>query len=141
MSVMNERIETAFLDEYNRLKHEGLERMLGQRLDHLLYQAYRRGYIRGHSDRSREVQLDEEQALREGRLPMGVSIRYENDRLIVEGRDLTPPRPPREPAPEPPREPPREPSQEPPREPRREPPPDPPRRRRLLNDYDYQPPP
>jgi hypothetical protein len=92
MSVLNERIESAFLDEYNRLKHEGLERILEQRLDHLLYQVYRRGYIRGNSDRSREVQLAEEQAFREGRLPMGVTIRHEGDKLILGGRDVTPPR-------------------------------------------------
>lgn len=92
MSVMNERIEAAFLDEYNRLKHEGLQRILEQRLDTLLYQVYRRGYIRGHSDRSREVQIAEEQAIREGQLPMGVSIRYEGNKLVLGGRDLTPSR-------------------------------------------------
>lgn len=92
MSVMNERIEAAFLDEYNRLKHEGLQRILEQRLDHLLYQVYRRGYIRGHSDRSREVQIAEEQAFREGQLPMGVTIRYEGNKLVLGGRDLTPAR-------------------------------------------------
>jgi len=98
MSVMNERIEQAFLDEYNRLKHEGLDRILETRLDTLLYQVYRRGYIRGHSDRSREVQIEEERAFKEGRMPMGVSIRYEGDRLILGGRDVTPP-PPQNPEP------------------------------------------
>lgn len=101
MSVLNERIETAFLDEYNRLKHEGLERVLEQRLDHLLYQVYRRGYIRGHSDRSREVQQEEEKAFREGRLPMGVSISYDGDKLILGGKEV--PAPPREREPDPPR--------------------------------------
>ena len=97
MSVLNERIETAFLDEYNRLKHEGLERVLEQRLDHLLYQVYRRGYIRGHSDRSREVQQAEEKAFREGTMPMGVSIRYEGDKLILGGKEIPSPKDPEPP--------------------------------------------
>jgi len=92
MSVMNERIEAAFQDEYNRLKHEGIEKLLEMRIEVLLYQVYRRGYIRGHSDRSREVQLDEEQARREGRYPMNVDIRYEGNKLILDGRDRTPER-------------------------------------------------
>jgi hypothetical protein len=122
MSVLNERIEAAFMDEYNRLKHEGFERVLEQRLDHLLYQVYRRGYIRGHSDRSREVQQEEERAFREGRMPMGVSIHYEGDRLILGGKDVTPPgRPARSDPPTPP---------DPPKPPGRRP----------LPDY-YQPPP
>ena len=45
MSVMEERIEAAFQDEYSRMKHEGVERLLEQRFDVLLFQAYRRGYI------------------------------------------------------------------------------------------------
>jgi predicted HNH restriction endonuclease len=94
VSVMDERIEAAFMDEYERLKHEGVRKLLEQRLDALLFLVYRRGYIRGHSARSREVQQDEEQAIREGRLPMHVAMRYEGDRLIVEGRDVTPSRPP-----------------------------------------------
>jgi len=89
---MQERIEVAFEDELLRIKHEGIGKLLGYPLDALLYQAYRRGYIRGHSDRSREAQQAEDQALREGRFPMGASVKYENDRLIVEGRDLTPSR-------------------------------------------------
>lgn len=96
MSVMEERIEAAFGDEYERIKHAGIAALLGQRLDALLYAVYRRGYIRGHSARSREVQQDEEQAIREGRLPMNVAMRYEGDRLIVEGRDITPSRTARE---------------------------------------------
>lgn len=92
MSVMNERIEAAFQDEYNRLKHEGIEKLLEMRVDALLYTVYRRGYIRGHSDRSREVQLDEEQARREGRFPMNVEIKYVGDRLILDGKDRTPER-------------------------------------------------
>lgn len=92
MSVMNERIEAAFGDEYSRIKHEGFDRLIEQRLDALLYAIYRRGYIRGHSDRSREVQQAEDQAIREGRVPMGVNVRFEDDRLILEGRDVTPKR-------------------------------------------------
>lgn len=88
MSVMNERIESAFTDEYSRIKHEGFDKLIAMRLDELLFMAYRRGYIRGHSDRSREVQLEQEQAIREGKT--GVNVRYENDRLILEGRDMTP---------------------------------------------------
>ena len=92
MSVMNEIIEAAFEDEYNRLKHEGIEKLLEMRFDALLYTVFRRGYIRGHADRSREVQRDEEQARREGRYPMNVEIKYEGDRLILDGKDRTPPR-------------------------------------------------
>lgn len=92
MSVMDERIEDAFADEYARIKHAGVDALIEQRLDALLYAVYRRGYIRGHSARSREVQQAEDQAIREGRLPMHVSMRYEHDRLIVEGRDVTPAR-------------------------------------------------
>lgn len=90
MSVLNERIEVAFQDEYNRLKHEGIERLLEMRIDALLYQSYRRGYIRGHSDRSREVQLDEDQARREGKFPMGVDIKFDGNRLVLDGKDVTP---------------------------------------------------
>jgi hypothetical protein len=91
LSVQNERIQAAFQDEYNRIKHEGVERLLGdQSLAELLYMVYRRGYIRGHSDRSREVQNDEDQARREGRFTMGVSIKHEGDRLILGGQDVTP---------------------------------------------------
>ena len=96
MNIMNERIETAFVDEYARLKHEGVEKLLEKRLDELLYMAYRRGYIRGHSDRSREVQQAEDQAIREGRVQMGVSVKYDNDRLILSGKDVTPERQARE---------------------------------------------
>lgn len=92
MSVMNERIEVAFMDELLRIKHEGMNKLLDQRLDEMLYMIYRRGYIRGHSDRSREVQQDEAQARREGRFPMNVEIRHEGDKLIIDGRDVTPKR-------------------------------------------------
>jgi hypothetical protein len=104
MSIMEERIESAFLDELLRIKHEGMDSLLHMRLDALLYQVYRRGYVRGHSDRSKEVHLDEEQARREGKYPMGVNIKYEGDRLILDGKDITPrtqaPPPTRLPAPE-----------------------------------------
>lgn len=93
MSVVSEQVEAAFMDEYSRLKHEGIDRLLEQRLDALLFLMYRRGYIRGHGDRSREVHQEQEQAFREGRVPMGVSIKYENDRLILGGKDVTPERP------------------------------------------------
>jgi len=93
MSVMNEVIEAAFGDEYARLKHDGFDALVEKRLDELLYRVYRRGYIRGHADRSREVQQGEEQARREGRYPMNVDIRYDGDRLILDGTDRTPPRP------------------------------------------------
>jgi hypothetical protein len=90
---MEERIEVAFEDELLRLKHEGIGKLMQHPLDALLYQVYRRGYIRGHSARSREVQQQEEQDRREGRFPMNVEIRYEGDKLIVDGKDRTPPRP------------------------------------------------
>lgn len=98
MSVQNERIEVAFSDEYLRLKHEGIAKVMEIPIAELLYIVYRRGYIRGHSDRSREVQQDEERAMREGRMPMGVTIKHEGDRLILGGKDVTPKR--EEPAPE-----------------------------------------
>ena len=93
MSVMTEVIEAAFSDEYARLKHDGFEKLVEKRIDELLYVVFRRGYIRGHADRSREVQRDEEQARREGRYPMNVEIKYEGDRLILDGKDRTPTRP------------------------------------------------
>jgi hypothetical protein len=92
VSVMTEVIEAAFSDEYARLKHDGFEKLVEKRLDELLYVVFRRGYIRGHADRSREVQREEEQARREGMFPQRVDIRYEGDRLFLDGRDRTPPR-------------------------------------------------
>ena len=91
-TLMDDRIEGAFANEYDRIAQGGADALLGQRLDALLYAVYRRGYIRGHSARSREIQDAEEQAIREGRLPGGVSLRYEHDRLILDGRDVTPKR-------------------------------------------------
>jgi hypothetical protein len=90
MSVRDEAIEAAFMDEYARIKHEGIDKLLERRYDATLFQLYRRGYIRGHSDRSREVQQEEEQARREGRYEMGVDIKYDGDRLILDGKDVTP---------------------------------------------------
>lgn len=92
MSVTDERIEVAFEDELLRMKHEGVGKLIQLPLDLLLYQVYRRGYIRGHSARSREVQQAEEQARREGKYPMNVDISYDGDRLILDGRDATPAR-------------------------------------------------
>lgn len=93
MSVMTEVIEAAFSDEYARLKHDGFEKLVEKRIDELLYVVFRRGYIRGHADRSREVQREEEQARRAGMFPQHVDIRYEGDRLILDGKDRTPTRP------------------------------------------------
>jgi hypothetical protein len=98
VNLMNERIETAFVDEYARLKHEGVDKLLEKRLDEMLFLAYRRGYIRGHSDRSREVRDAEDQAIREGRVEMGVDVKYEDDRLILRGKDITPERTPEGPS-------------------------------------------
>ena len=92
MSVMTEVIEAAFSDEYARLKHDGFDKLVERRLDELLYVAYRRGYIRGHADRSREVQQQEELDRRAGKFPQQVEIKYEGDRLILDGKDRTPPR-------------------------------------------------
>ena len=93
MSIQDERIETAFEDELLRMKHEGMSKLMQMPLNVMLWQVYRRGYIRGHSARSREVQQQEEQDRREGKFPMNVEVRYEGDKLIVEGKDRTPPRP------------------------------------------------
>jgi hypothetical protein len=90
VSVTDERIETAFEDELLRMKHEGVGKLLQLPLDALLWQVYRRGYIRGHSARSREVQQADEQARREGRYPQNIEIRYDGGRLILDGRDATP---------------------------------------------------
>jgi len=92
VSIQDERIETAFEDELLRMRHEGVGKLLQMPLDAMLWQVYRRGYIRGHSARSREVQQDEEQAIREGRLPMNVKVSYQGDRLLIEGKDRTPAR-------------------------------------------------
>lgn len=92
MSVMGEVIEAAFSDEYARLKHAGFDKLVEMRLDELLYVAYRRGYIRGHADRSREVQQAEEQDRRAGKFPQQVDIRYVGDKLILDGKDRTPAR-------------------------------------------------
>lgn len=92
MSIMPERIESAFCDELARIEHEGVHALLGQRGDALLYALYRRGYIRGHSDHAREVREDEERDRRAGRYPQDVNIRYEGDRLILDGKDRTPAR-------------------------------------------------
>lgn len=90
VSRMDERAEVAFVDEYARLKHEGFDALMEKRFDELLFEMYRRGYIRGHADRSRDYQQDEAQAIREGRVPMGVDIRYEGDKLFLGGKDVTP---------------------------------------------------
>lgn len=92
MSVMTEVIEAAFSDEYARLKHEGFDKLMEKRLDEQLWAVYRRGYIRGHADRSREVQQQEELDRRAGKFPQQVDIRYDGDRLILDGRDRTPTR-------------------------------------------------
>lgn len=92
MSVMDERIETAFEDELLRMKHEGVSKLMSMPLDTLLWQVYRRGYIRGHSARSREVQQQEEQDRREGKFPMNVEIKYDGGKLILDGKDRTPAR-------------------------------------------------
>jgi hypothetical protein len=92
MSVMTEVIEAAFSDEYARLKHDGFDKLAERRIDELLYLIYRRGYIRGHADRSREVQHAEDQARRAGMFPQHVEIRYAGDKLILDGHDVTPSR-------------------------------------------------
>ena len=38
------------------------------------------------------MQQQEEQDRREGRFPMDVEIKWQGDRLIVDGKDRTPPR-------------------------------------------------
>jgi hypothetical protein len=95
MSVMGEVIEAAFSDEYARLKHDGFDKLAERRIDELLYLVYRRGYVRGHADRSREVQQAEEQDRRAGKFPQQVDIRYEAGKLVLDGKDRTPPPPPR----------------------------------------------
>jgi hypothetical protein len=92
VSVMGEVIEAAFSDEYARLKHDGFDKLMERRFDEMLFLVYRRGYVRGHADRSREVQQAEELDRRAGKFPQQVDIKYEGDRLILEGKDRTPPR-------------------------------------------------
>jgi hypothetical protein len=89
---MNERIEVAFSDEYLRLKHEGVGKLVEIPIAELLYIVYRRGYIRGHSERSREVLQQAEQDRRDGKYPMNVEIHYDGDKLVIDGRDATPAR-------------------------------------------------
>jgi hypothetical protein len=57
MAIQDELIETAFQDEYNRLKQNGLESLLAQRIDLVFYKLFRSGYIRGHSQRSPAITL------------------------------------------------------------------------------------
>jgi len=87
---MTEVIEAAFSDEYARLKHDGFDKLMEKRFDEMLYLVYRHGYVRGHADRSREVQQAEERDRRAGKFPQQVEIKYEGDRLILDGRDRTP---------------------------------------------------
>lgn len=77
MSIRDENIENAFLDEYGRLKHEGWDQLIGMRLDELLYRMYKRGYIRGHADRARE----EQDARRDT-----VEVRAEDGVVYIEGK-------------------------------------------------------
>jgi hypothetical protein len=89
---MNERIEVAFSDEYLRLKHEGVTKLMEIPIAELLYIVYRRGYIRGHSERSREVLQQAEQDRRDGKYPQNIEIHFDGDRLVLDGRDATPQR-------------------------------------------------
>lgn len=90
MSIKEEYIETAFCDEYTHMKRNGMDALLAQRLDTLLYALYRSGYVRGHSERSREVHQEEEQARREGKYPSQIDIKYEGTTLILDGREVHP---------------------------------------------------
>jgi hypothetical protein len=91
MTAADHSIEAAFRDEYARLRHDGVDALLTDRtLAELLYLVYRRGWIRGHAARSREVQQDEERDRRAGKYPQHVAITYDGDRLILDGRDATP---------------------------------------------------
>jgi hypothetical protein len=92
VSIVQERIETAFAEELARIEHEGFGSLLKMRFDAMLYRLYRHGYIRGHADHSRESRQQEEQDRREGKFPMNVDIRYDNGRLILDGKDRTPER-------------------------------------------------
>jgi hypothetical protein len=89
---MNERVEVAFSDEYLRLKHEGVAKLMEIPIAELLYIVYRRGYIRGHSERSREVLQQAEQDRRDGKYPQNIEIHFDGDRLVLDGRDATPQR-------------------------------------------------
>jgi hypothetical protein len=92
MSIVQERIQVAFEEEMARIQHEGFDGLLGQRVEVWLYRLYRHGYIRGHSDHSREIRQQEEQDRRAGIFPQTVDIRYEGDKLILDGHDRTPER-------------------------------------------------
>lgn len=87
MPLAIERIEEAFRDEYDALVRAGVEAMLTQSLGAVLWDVYRRGYLRGHSERSREVQ---QEARSTANLP--VSVTYEDGRLTIGGRDVVPER-------------------------------------------------
>jgi len=86
MAIQDELIETAFQDEYNRLKQAGLESLLAQRIDLVFYKLFRSGYIRGHSQRSKEVHQEERMARASGVYPMGVDIKYEDNTLVLDGK-------------------------------------------------------
>ena len=92
MSIVQERIETAFSEELARIQHDGVGPLVEQRLDVLLYRLYRHGYIRGHADHTREIRQQQEAERRAGIFPQTVDIRYEGDKLILDGHDRTPER-------------------------------------------------
>jgi hypothetical protein len=92
MSIVQERIQVAFEEEMARIEHEGVGGLVGERFGVWLYRLYRHGYIRGHADHSREVRQAEEAERRAGIYPQNVDIRYEGDKLILDGKDRTPER-------------------------------------------------
>jgi len=90
MSIVQERIETAFSEELARIEHDGVSPLVGERLDVLLYKIFRHGYIRGHADHSREIRQQAEQEARAGIFPQNVEIKYDGGRLFLDGKDRTP---------------------------------------------------
>jgi len=85
MALVTERIEEGFQQEYEDLVRAGLEKFLAQGLGAILWEVYRRGYVRGHSERSREYQ-------QEARANLPLAVKYEGDKLLISGVDVTPSR-------------------------------------------------
>jgi hypothetical protein len=83
MAYTTERIEEGFRGEYDALVRAGVVGMLSSTLGEALWDVYRRGYIRGHADRSREVQQEARLAVNQP-----IAVTYENDRLTIAGREV-----------------------------------------------------
>lgn len=91
MSILRERVDEGFEREYARLMADGLEKLLATSFQAFAFDMYRRGYVLGHSDRTREYRDNEQDAERAQIERLGAAVRYEAGRLSIDGRDVGPP--------------------------------------------------